>query len=157
MEVRRPYIITMRNAVLCLLAMSCAFTGCDSGPKVAEVTGVVTLANGKPLELIHLEFWSENGPRSYAKTDDSGNFKLKLDTDAQLTGAVIGKHKVSCRDTWPSKDDVLTDGGEWVDNSKGKKARIHSKYSDYAASPLEYEVKAGEKNHFEIKLDAAPK
>lgn len=140
-----------------VLSLMLPLMGCDSGPKVAEVSGVVTLPNGKPLELIHVEFWSDNGPRSYGKTDNSGNFTLKLDTDAQLAGAVVGKHKVSLRDTWPTKDDVLTDGGEWVDNSKGKKARIHSKYSDYAQSPIEYEVKAGEKNHFEIKVDPAPK
>ncbi len=152
MEVRFPSVLGLSIAVLSL-----SFMGCDSGPKVAHVSGVVTLADGKPLELIHIEFWSDSGPRSYGKSDNLGNFTLKLDTDAQQVGAVIGKHKVSLRDTWPTKDDVLNDGGEWVDNSKGKKARIHSKYSDFAKSPVECEVKAGENNHFEIKLDPAPK
>lgn len=132
-------------------------TGCDSGPKVAEVSGVITLNDGKPLEFIHVEFWSEGGPRSWGKTDNSGKFTLKLDTEDNRDGAIVGKHKVLLRDTWPIKDNVLGEGGEWIDNSKGKKPRIHSRYFDVSESPLSVEVKAGEKNNFEIKCDPAPK
>lgn len=148
----------LKALALCLtMLVTLSFTGCDSGPQVAEVTGVVTLNNGKPLELIHVEFWSDNGPRSWGKTDDNGKFTLKLDTESPRDGAVVGTHKVLLRDTWPTKDDVLGEGGDWIDNSKGKKARIHSKYYDISVSPISLEVKAGEKNNFEIKLDPAGK
>ncbi len=136
-----------------LIALTACTVGCDSGPKLAEVTGSVTLKDGKPLELIHVEFWPENGQRSWGKTDDQGKFSLKLDSDSPRDGAVIGKHKVLLRDTWPTKDDKLGEGGDWIDNSKGKKPRIHSKYYDATLSPVGLEVKAGEKNFFEIKLD----
>jgi hypothetical protein len=149
--------VTCQTALCCLLAILFCFTGCGPSVKVAEVSGVVTLADGKPLELIHVEFWSDNGPRSWGKTDDSGKFTLKLDSESPADGAVIGTHKVVLRDTWPMKDDKIGEGGDWIDNSKGKKPRIHSKYFDVALSPVSVEVKAGQKNHFDIKLDPAPK
>ena len=144
----------VRLLVLCFAALlNLGTLGCGSGANVAQVTGVVTLADGKPLDLIHVEFWSDNGPRSWGKTDSNGKFTLKLDDESPVDGAVIGKHKVLLRDTWPSKDDKLGDGGDWVDNSNGKKSRIHSKYYDVVKSPISFEVKSGEKNVCEIKLD----
>jgi hypothetical protein len=47
--------------------------GCGPKRDVAEVTGVV-LMDGKPMDLINIEFWSKNGPRSYGKTDAEGKF-----------------------------------------------------------------------------------
>jgi hypothetical protein len=131
-----------------LLAVACS--GCGSQLKTEEVTGTVTL-NGKPLELIHVEFWSSEGPRSIGKTDDSGNFFLELD-DRTMKGAVVGTHKVMLRDTWPMKDDYLSESGEWVDKSDGKRPRIHSKYYDVSSTPLSFTVKSGEKNHFAIEV-----
>lgn len=141
----------------CTAVLLLGVTGCDSGPKVVEVSGTITLNDGKPLELIHVEFWSDGGPRSWGKTDDSGKFTLTLDSEDPKKGAVVGTHKVLLRDTWPSKDDKLSEGGDWIDNSKGKKSRIHTKYYDVGATPLSLEVKAGEKNNFEIKCDPASK
>jgi hypothetical protein len=129
--------------------------GCGSGLDVAEATGVVTM-DGKPMDLIHIEFWSTNGPRSYGKTDAEGKFELILDDGSQKKGAVAGDHKVCLRDTWPSKDDYIGDGGEWVDKSDGKRSRIDTKYYDAVASPLTLKVESGKKNFFEIKVDAAP-
>lgn len=151
------YKILLNSIYFCFSTLLILFSGCGSGVKVAEVTGVVTLADGKPLELIHIEFWSDNGPRSWGKTDDNGKFSLKLDSDSAQNGAVIGSHKVVLRDMWPMKDDKIGEGGDWIDNSKGKKPRIHSKYFDVALSPVAVEVKAGQKNHFDIKLDPAAK
>lgn len=145
------------NFLCCTAVLLLGVTGCDSGPKVVPVSGTVTLNDGKPLELIHVEFWSDGGPRSWGKTDEAGKFTLKLDAEDSKDGAIVGKHKVLLRDTWPLKDNKLGDGGEWIDNSKGKKPRIHSKYYDESATPVSVEVKAGEKNNFEIKLVPAPK
>jgi len=140
-------------AACCGMVVTVFTCGCGSDENISEVTGIVTLADGKPLELIHVEFWSHNGPRSWGKTDSNGKFTLKLDADSPKDGAVVGTSKVLLRDTWPSKDDKMGSGGEWIDNSNGKKPRIHSKYYDVAKSPISLEVKAREKNNFEIKLD----
>ena len=125
--------------------------GCQGNSvPTSEVTGIVTL-DGTPLELIHIEFWPVgDGQRSIGKTDESGKFALELD-DLSKKGAAIGNHKVMLRDTWPMKDNVLSRSGEWIDNSKGKKSRISNKYYDVSTSPLEFEVKSGNDNHFEIK------
>jgi hypothetical protein len=128
-----------------------ALVGCGPSQQVAEVTGTVTL-NGKPLEYIHIEFWPSNGPRSIGKTNADGKFTMELD-DRSRPGAVPGKHKVALRDTWPSKDDYLSDGGDWVDMSNGRKSRIHSKYYDPPTSPLTVDVQAGQPNNFDFSVD----
>lgn len=144
---------------LTLLAASALIVptaGCgESKPEVAEVTGIVTL-DGKPLELIHVEFWPQAGPRAFGKTDEFGKFTLQTD-DRTQTGCPPGTNKVSLRDTAHMKDDYIDEGGDWVDMSKGRKSRIHSKYYDAANSPLTAEVKPGQTNHFEFAADPRQK
>jgi hypothetical protein len=140
---------------LMLVCMSTIAVGCGSSVEVAEVSGVVTM-DGKPMDMIHVEFWSSNGPRSYGRTDAEGKFELMLYDESQRKGAVPGAHKVSVRDTWPTKDDYIGEGGEWVDMSDGKRSRIDTKYMDAIASPINLKVESGKKNLFEIKVDAAP-
>jgi hypothetical protein len=70
-------------------------------------------------------------------------------------GAVPGEHKVCLRDTWPTKDDYLDEGGAWVDMSDGKRSRIDTKYYDAIKSPLTLKVEPGKDNVFDIKVDAA--
>ncbi len=130
-------------------------SGCGKAkPTVAEVTGTVTL-DGKPLELVHVEFWPEIGPRAFGKTDENGKFKLITD-DRTQEGCPPGRNKVAVRDMAHMKDDYIDEGGDWVDMSKGKKSRIHSKYYDAPNSPLTLEVVAGEKNNFDIAVEARP-
>ncbi len=119
---------------------------------MVEVTGTVTV-DGKPLELVQVEFWPTNGPRSIGKTKEEGQCTLTLD-DGSQPRRCSGKHKVALRDTWPSKDDYLNDGGEWVDMSKGRKSRIHSKYYDAPNSPLSADVQAGQANTIDFNVDA---
>lgn len=140
-----------KSMPLLMLAAMAGLIGCGDSLKTAEVTGTITL-DGKPLELVHVEFWPVEGPRSIGKTDDSGNFTLELD-DRSKKGAALGQHKVMLRDTWPMKDDYLSDGGDWVDKSDGKKPRIHSRYYDVSTTPLSFEVKAGQANHMDIKAE----
>lgn len=135
-------------ACCCLLT---ALAGCGDKLEVTEVTGVVTL-KGEPLEFIHVEFWPDVGPRSFGKTDASGKFTLQTD-DRTQSGAVPGTHKVSLKDTWHTRDDYISEGGDWVDMSAGKKARISSKYFDAIQSPLSVTVKPGEPNNFEFEVD----
>jgi hypothetical protein len=126
--------------------------GCSDPQAVVEVTGVVTL-NGKPLELVAVEFWPDNGPRSFGKTDTEGKFTLQLD-DRSKSGAVPGTHKVSLKDTLHLQDNYIGEGGDWVDMTKGRKSRIDSKYFDAPRSPVSVQVKSGEPNHFEFAVDA---
>jgi hypothetical protein len=73
--------------------------GCGGdGPKMSEVSGVVTI-NGKPYPNAVVSFQplgtKENpnpGRGSSGYTDESGRFTLK--TDEGRTGAVVGKHRV---------------------------------------------------------------
>lgn len=138
-------------AGLCCLATLAVFAGCGDKVQTAEVSGVVTL-DGKPLELVQVEFWPDAGQRSFGKTDDQGKFTLQLD-DRTANGASPGMNKVTLKDTWPMKDDYISDGGDWVDMSKGKKSRIDSKYYDGTRTPLQVEVKVGQQNVFEFEVD----
>jgi hypothetical protein len=145
-HVRRPFL-------WCLLAL--LISGCgETKPPVAEVSGTVTL-DGKPMELVHVEFWPEVGPRAFGKTDDSGKFTLVTD-DRTQNGAPPGRTKVAIRDTAHMKDDYIDEGGDFVDMSNGRKSRIHTKYYDAHNSPITVEVKAGEKNTFDFAVDPAP-
>jgi hypothetical protein len=146
--------IRLVSGFVCSLAI--AFAGCGGDKlKVEKVTGVVTM-NGKPMEFIHVEFWPDVGPRSFGKTDAEGKFTLQLD-DRSREGAVPGRHQVSLKDTWPTKDDYISESGEWVDMSQGKRSRISTRYYDAPKSPLNVNVKTGEANHFELPIDPAGK
>jgi hypothetical protein len=142
----------LRVVLLCAGMSVCVFGCGNPKPPVAEVTGTVTL-DGKPLELVHVEFWPEVGPRAFGKTDASGKFSLITD-DRTQEGCPPGRNKVAIRDTAHMKDDYIDDGGDWVDMSNGKKSRISSKYYDAPNSPLTVEVKPGEKNNFDFPVDA---
>lgn len=144
----------LRNIAV-LLAIGCSlplFVGCGEKLEVVEVTGTVKV-KGKPLDMIHVEFWPDNGPRSWGVTDENGKFTLALDSEEPRTGAVPGNHKVMLKDKWPSKDDVQNDSGDWIDNSKGKRPRINSKYYDIIISDLSVNVKSGEANTIDIDAD----
>jgi hypothetical protein len=134
------------------LSFVAVLAGCgEKSTGVVPVTGIVML-DGKPLDLVHVEFWPDHGPRSFGKTDSEGRFALVTD-DRTGTGAVPGTHKVALRDTWPMQDDYIGDGGDWVDMSQGRKSRIHTRYYDAVQSPLTVRVEAGQENHFEFTPD----
>ena len=107
-------MVSSHVPVLCaVLALFVSLPGCgEAKPQVAEVTGIVTL-DGKPLELVHVEFWPQVGPRSFGKTDDSGKFTLQTDDRTQV-GCPLGTNKVSLRDTAHTKDDYIDQGGDWA-------------------------------------------
>jgi hypothetical protein len=81
--------------LLPLLLLGCG----QSGPKVASVSGLVTL-NKKPLANADITFTpTEPGPNkspgleSSARTDEQGRYSLKVIQDKR-DGAVVGAHKV---------------------------------------------------------------
>lgn len=128
-----------------------ASVGCGETSDVAKVTGVVKLGD-EPLEFVHVEFWPENGQRAFGKTDAQGRFELQTD-DRKFVGASPGTNRVVLKDTWHMKDDYIDGGGDWVDMSKGRKSRIHSKYMDALKTPLTVVVKPDEANEFEFVAD----
>lgn len=81
-----------------MLAISCilpaiALTGCGrSGyPKLATVTGLVTLDN-EPVADAYVTFAPLNGRSSSGRTDMTGKYSLSYKKD--MPGAVLGKHLV---------------------------------------------------------------
>src|SRR5437870_3996017 len=79
-----------RAALLPLLFLS--ILGCQSGPKVVPVKGMVT-RNGQPLKRLTVNFFPEDDSRpSTTRTDDEGRFELSYD-QAQK-GACVGRHKI---------------------------------------------------------------
>ncbi len=126
-------------------------TGCDSGPKLVDVSGNIKVA-GQPIDKIHIEFWPEgNGPRSIGLSDAQGNFTLQSD-DGLTKGALAGKHKVVLRDVGIMKDQFLGRAGEDLDLNEGRKPRISAIYGDAAKTTLTAEVSAGKA----IELNVEP-
>lgn len=70
-----------------------AIIGCgDSGPELAEVTGVVTL-DGKAVPGAILTFVpTAGGSPSYGGTDKTGNYRLMFTNEKY--GAMVGEHEV---------------------------------------------------------------
>ena len=148
--------MTRALTVPSLMVVLFALAGCGPKYQVAEVNGRITLG-GEPLDMVRVEFLSTTGPRSTGQTDADGRFSLTLDTPKPQKGAIIGSHKVVLLDLWPTKDDKLSESGAWIDNSNGKLPRIDSKYYDVGISPLTAEVKAGQVNEIEFKVDPRKK
>ena len=132
----------MLRLSMSLAASVVLLVGCDSGPKLIDVQGTLTVA-GKPLDKIHVEFWPEgNGPRSIGITDAQGKFTLTTD-DGKTKGALAGSHKIVLRDVGVMKDQFLGRAGEDVDMNEGRKPRISDNYSDATRTTLTAEVTAG--------------
>src|SRR5262249_34965527 len=84
---------------LALLALALPAVGCGGGPKVAPVSGRVTL-DGQPLAGASVNFQPLSdgnnlnpGPGSYGKTDADGRYSLRVVVDDR-PGAFVGKHRV---------------------------------------------------------------
>lgn len=87
-----------------------ALQGCSgSGPRLAEVTGKVTL-DSSPVSRATVEFIPESagGSPSLAVTDKDGNYRLAYSQDR--FGALIGKHNVRITTKKISKDELPDDG-----------------------------------------------
>ena len=88
-----------RVALLVLIGLSWAAAGCDSGPSVAPVSGVV-IVDGEPLAKASVNTQpigggsAESGVGSFGKTDAQGRYTLQL-VDPPMAGAIIGEHRVT--------------------------------------------------------------
>lgn len=86
----------MRALPLFLPVLLISSVGCGLSYDTSEVSGTVT-HRGDPLEGVSVNFTpidSELGMGSFAKTDNSGKYQLKLiETDRK--GAAVGEHRVT--------------------------------------------------------------
>jgi hypothetical protein len=135
-----------------LLPFCLLIAGCSEAPKIAKVSGTITM-NGKPLQYIDIDFFPDVGPNARGRTDEFGKYELRTMDEAYEFGAAIGHNKVTLKDSWPSRNDKMTESGEIIDNSKGEKSRISNKYYDVSTTQLSFDVKAGEDNVFDISVD----
>jgi hypothetical protein len=75
-----------------LAAVICAGCG-PSGPDVVPVSGRIT-KGGRPVSIVAVQFYPEQGRPSSARTDNDGRYELEFSEDIPK-GAVPGKHRVS--------------------------------------------------------------
>lgn len=110
MITRIPRITAFTALVLGTLAVA----GCGGGPKLAPVSGIVTV-DGKPypnavvsFQPVAMKNGDNPGRGSVGKTDKDGKFTLKY--EGQEPGAVVGKHVVR----------IVTDGVFGIEQDASK-------------------------------------
>lgn len=113
--------------------------GCDKGPAIAPVSGVVT-QDGKPLPDAVVEFQPDYGTPSYATTTDDGAYELSYRSGRM--GALLGHHTVRVS-TRGEVTDPETDETYVVPET------IPGEYN--SETTLEFEVERG-KNVFDIPI-----
>ena len=80
-----------RCASLFLLII-CLLIGCQRGPKLGTVSGVITF-EGKPIEKATVTFTPLDGQTSFARTAVDGSYELRF-ADGR-PGAMLGDNAVS--------------------------------------------------------------
>lgn len=147
-------------AALLAVAMT-AGCGGDSGPKTVPVTGVV-IYKGQPVAEASVSFLGDGTTRpAVGITDDSGTFILT--TSRSGDGAVPGKHAVTVSKTVepPKKEasggSISMEEAALAAQKPAEESKtlylVPEKYSMPDSSGLSVEVKEGEDNHFELKLE----
>jgi hypothetical protein len=129
-----------------LLAMAVLWSvgGCRSGPRVAEVEGVVK-SGGKPVPHLRVQFMPDpekgtNGPTSTGTTDEDGRFTLVCAD--KRSGAVVGWHRVVITDMGVrTYKTVKDDDGKAGSKAKPQAPRVPDKYTSVTQTPLIVEVK----------------
>jgi hypothetical protein len=84
----------MFRSLFCIAIASLAmvFLGCDSGPTMVKVSGVVTV-DGKPLRYGQIQVAPKGYRPAYAKLDSEGRFSLNTNEDGD--GVPLGTHAVA--------------------------------------------------------------
>lgn len=146
-----------RFVMLCAVNALMPFvSGCGESPPDTAPAGGRVLFNDKPLANASVNFIPENGKAANGVTDSQGKFTLT--TFQPNDGAIVGTHKVTV--TVVSTEEVpeiipddysYTNAGTPDDAADG--SGIPEVYADPRSTPLKYEVKGGEDNNFEVKLE----
>lgn len=121
------------------IASSLVLSGCEDGPKIGRVTGIVT-QDDKPLENATVEFQPDYGAPSYAMTKADGSYDLRY--RAGRKGALLGHHVVR-----------VTTKAELVDETGTTYRNPETVPIDYNfRTKLEFDVEKG-KNVFDIAIE----
>ncbi len=146
--------------VLGLLMLSGCSDAGPAGPKTVKATGVVTY-KGKPVAEATVSFLGDGKTQAaLALTNEEGLFVLT--TTKPGDGAVPGKHIVTVTkmvgnlSATPKNNLSMQDAAKAAEEAAKESkplSLIPQKYSEATTSPLQFNVKEGEKNHFEIKLE----
>lgn len=121
--------------------------GCSGREPTYPVTGKVVYADdGKPAASgvsVVFESTKEPYPRAMGTIKPDGTFTLS--TDRPDNGAIQGPHRVCIQP-------ITADGGGMnVEAQLSKK--IDPKYFEFRTSGIRFDIRAGEKNEFTVKLD----
>ncbi len=134
-----------RLGMVSLTCSLCVFmAGCNRGPAVAPVEGIVT-QNGEILVGAMVEFQPDQGTPSYGYTDENGHYELSYQVDRK--GALLGEHNVRVT-TAGEKTDPVTDVTRQVPET------VPVEYSE--ESDQYYEVVRG-KNEIDIAIEGVRK
>lgn len=130
-----------RMLVLLAIPLAGLASGCQKGPELGTVTGLVKV-NGQPLPYAYVVF-QPIAPGTYgsAYTDKEGKYELQFTTSRN--GAPVGSHRVSIRAA--ARDELPDDAAPQV--------RLPEKFN--SASELVREVKPGHNVH-DFDLEAPP-
>ena len=122
--------------------------GCESGPELAEVTGVVVFADGEKLTTGHVEFETIGQQKPISSTGaikEDGTFVLG--TYAADDGVMPGRYRAV----------VISDFQIGTGNERPgliPEPQVDPRFRDFKTSGLEFEVSPGE-NRFEISVERA--
>jgi hypothetical protein len=129
------------------ISLVAAVAGCGASKKTFPVAGTVKFADGNALAGGNVEFSSEavetKGLNARGVIEADGSFKLKTWIDGKdRDGAVPGRHRVAVIP--PPLDRPLNMQEEFPASP------VNDRFRSYEKSGLEFTVKAGERNHFDI-------
>lgn len=121
--------------------------GCDRGPQVSPVSGIVYY-NDEPLPFGGVMFQPSSGQPAGGRIEADGSFRLS--TFSEFDGAIVGSHKVkiTCYSSQSPRRLQNSRGGEQTLGA----SLIPENYTLADQSGLTAEVEAGENNSFEFRL-----
>ena len=144
-----------------ILLCGCGRSSSSNRPQPVPASGHVTYKNA-PIEGATVSFLGDGQSQpAIAMTDADGNFVLT--TNRAGDGAVPGDHRVTVTKILGSASPTASRSlsmdeavEEWKKNQKPTAPKVLSlvpeKYAKPETSGLQFTVKAGEKNHFDLPL-----
>jgi len=132
---------TFARLAACGFAVALVGCGGPDGPKLATVTGTITI-DGKPVSGAGIQLISQepNGSVAYGMTDESGQYEMAF--GQKRKGAFPGKNKVVL-----NSDSRISVGGEKYDGAEVFPPKYNTKSEEFV------NVKEGESNVFDFKVE----
>jgi hypothetical protein len=121
--------------------------GCNQGPKVVQVHGLVT-HKGKPVPAVFVNLEPDEGRPSWAITDKAGRFVMSC--FRKEDGAVVGKHRVFITVDDEGREEMARFREQQI--SPAELRVILKKYGKRDTTPLRIEITQKTRD-LEIKLD----